>query len=89
MDEPTMDDKTHDGFTNFETWAVAVWIDNDRTNYHYWRDEARRHCSLALEREQVAEGINSGIVYLMAFPYLLVAVAFYLFYRNWKRSRLQ
>ncbi len=52
-----MDDKTHDGFTNFETWAVAVWIDDDRTNYHYWRDEARRHCSLALEREQVAEGI--------------------------------
>jgi hypothetical protein len=25
----------------------------------------------------------------MAFPYLLVAVAFFLFYRNWKRSRLQ
>jgi len=48
-------------------------------------------CRAVVEQggEQVAEGINSGIVYLMAFPYLLVAVAFYLFYRNWKRSRLQ
>ena len=45
-------------------------------------------CRAVVEQggEEVAEGINSGIVYLMAFPYLLVAVASYLFYRNWRRS---
>lgn len=45
-------------------------------------------CRAVVEQggEEVAEGINSGIVYLMAFPYLVVAVASYLFYRNWKRS---
>jgi len=45
-------------------------------------------CRAVVEQggEEVAEGINSGIVYLMAFPYILVATAFYLFYRNWKRS---
>lgn len=45
-------------------------------------------CRAVVEQggEEVAEGINSGIVYLMAFPYLLVAVAFFLFYRNWKKS---
>jgi len=45
-------------------------------------------CRAVVEQggEEVAEGINSGIVYLMAFPYLLVALAFFLFYRQWKKS---
>lgn len=45
-------------------------------------------CRAVVEQggEEVAEGINSGIVYLMAFPYVIVAVAFYLLYRNWKRT---
>ena len=25
-----MDDKTHDGWTNYETWAVAIWLDSDQ-----------------------------------------------------------
>jgi hypothetical protein len=45
-------------------------------------------CRAVVEQggEDVAEGINSGIVYLMAFPYLLIAVALFLFYRSWKKS---
>ncbi len=45
-------------------------------------------CRAVVEQggEEVAEGINSGIVYLMAFPYLLVSVALFLFYRSWKKS---
>lgn len=45
-------------------------------------------CRAVVEQggEEVAEGINSGIVYLMAFPYLLVVVAFVLFYRQWKKT---
>ena len=45
-------------------------------------------CRAVVEQggEEVAEGINSGIVYLMAFPYLLIVVAMFLFYRNWKKS---
>ena len=48
-------------------------------------------CRAVVEQggEEVSEGINSGIVYLMAFPYILVATAFYLFYRNWKKSNIQ
>ena len=47
-------------------------------------------CRAVVEQggEEVAEGINSGIVYLMAFPYLVVAVAIFLFYRNWRRNNL-
>ncbi len=31
---------------------------------------------------EIAEGVNSGIIYLMAFPYILVAVAGYLIFKN-------
>jgi hypothetical protein len=34
-----------------------------------------------------AEGINNGIVYLMAFPYLIVAISIFLFVRNYRKSR--
>src|SRR5262249_51996471 len=37
--------RAYNGWTNFETWAVALWIDNAQASYHYWRemeDECRR-----------------------------------------------
>ena len=45
-------------------------------------------CRAVVEQggEEMAEGINSGIVYLMLFPYIIVGVAAYLFYRNWKKK---
>ncbi len=42
-------------------------------------------CRAVLESEDnvaVAEGINNGIVYLMAIPYVLVGVLFYFVYRK-------
>lgn len=44
-------------------------------------------CRAVLESEDniaVAEGINNGIVYLMAIPYVLVAVLFYFVYKKMK-----
>ncbi|MBL4904749.1 MAG: hypothetical protein JKZ00_01705 [Flavobacteriaceae bacterium] len=35
--------------------------------------------------KEMAEGINSGITYLMVFPYLLVAVIAYFLYRYKKK----
>ena len=42
-------------------------------------------CRAVLESEEntaIAEGVNNGIVYLMAVPYILVAVLFYFVYRK-------
>ena len=42
-------------------------------------------CRAVLESEssgKAAEGINNGIVYLMAVPYVLVAGLFYFIYRK-------
>ncbi|PIF00839.1 MAG: hypothetical protein CR994_04100 [Maribacter sp.] len=44
-------------------------------------------CRAVLESEgnmSAAEGINDGIVYLMAIPYILVAGVFYLVYKRMK-----
>lgn len=42
-------------------------------------------CRAVLESSgntDVAEGVNNGIVYLMAIPYILVAVLFYFVYKS-------
>lgn len=44
-------------------------------------------CRAVLESEEgggTAKGINNGIVYLMAIPYILVAALFYFVYRKMK-----
>ncbi len=46
-------------------------------------------CRAVLESEgnaSVAEGVNDGIVYLMAIPYILVGVLFYFVYKKLKQD---
>jgi hypothetical protein len=34
-------DTTHNGWTNYETWNVALWLANDEWSYNLTRDMAR------------------------------------------------
>lgn len=46
-------------------------------------------CRAVLESEEgqsTAEGINDGIVYLMAIPYILVGTLFYFVYRKMRNQ---
>lgn len=36
-----MRDETCNGWQNYETWCVHLWMDNERGQQDYWRDEAR------------------------------------------------
>jgi hypothetical protein len=50
-----------------------------------WAEAQCAMCRAVLESEEsgrAAEGINNGIVYLMAIPYVLVAGLFYFIYRK-------
>lgn len=31
----------YNGWTNYETWNVALWMDNERGSYDYWRERAQ------------------------------------------------
>lgn len=49
-------------------------------------------CRAVLESEEgqgAAEGINDGIVYLMAIPYILVGGIGYIIYRKYSKSKEQ
>jgi hypothetical protein len=41
----TTKDNTYNGWTNYETWVTALWIDNDQSSYYH-------RCSLV---EQIKE----------------------------------
>lgn len=46
-------------------------------------------CKAVVENggQEMAEGINSGITYLMIFPYLLVAILAYILFRYKKKLK--
>lgn len=33
--------ETYNGWRNYETWNLALWIDNEQGSYEYWRERAR------------------------------------------------
>jgi hypothetical protein len=35
--------RQYNGWTNYETWAVALWLDNDERTYHEIRDLVEEH----------------------------------------------
>jgi hypothetical protein len=36
-----MVDKGYNGWSNYETWNVKLWIDNDEGSYEMWRERTR------------------------------------------------
>lgn len=35
-----MNYKTYNGWTNYETWCVNLWLDNDQNSSEFWRERA-------------------------------------------------
>ena len=36
-----MNTQTYNGWTNYETWAVNLWLDNEEGTQAYWSERAR------------------------------------------------
>ena len=45
--------------------------------------------NMSTGRNVIGNGLNGGILYLFAFPYLIVGVIAYMWYRNSKKAQLQ
>jgi hypothetical protein len=43
--------QTYNGYANYETWLVAVWIDNDQGNIDLWVDVAKHHYDIAKDNK--------------------------------------
>ena len=50
------EDSKYNGWANYETWAVNLWLENDEGTSNYWREEASRHRQEARECEEVKDG---------------------------------
>jgi hypothetical protein len=41
IENMSKDETGYQGWTNYETWAVKLWIDNDQTTQEFWLECAR------------------------------------------------
>ena len=61
--------RMYNGYANYETWAVALWLDNDEGSYRYWREQATECKQEASTCRQVCDGIwtpGRAAVFLLA-----------------------
>src|SRR5687768_3420585 len=53
--------RRYNGWSNYETWAVALWLDNERGTYEFWRDRARE-ASAENPPDQVGEPSRTAVL---------------------------
>ena len=51
-------DTKYNGWTNYETWNVKCWMDNDEFSNAYWKDVAHGLKDLANAERQLAEQLK-------------------------------
>ena len=51
------EEKKYNGWSNYETWLVNLWMSNDAVVCEFWVGEAKRHKEEASELEQVRDGL--------------------------------
>ena len=58
------EEKGYNGWTNYETWVVKLWIDNEENSYNYWQERAQElkeeggeHITLSLA-DKLKEGYD-------------------------------
>lgn len=53
-----MNNEKHNGWTNYETWAVNLWLSNDQASQEYWRAQAGRGRHAHDLADQLKEGVT-------------------------------
>lgn len=57
-----LESQKHNGWTNYETWCVNLWLTNEEPSYRYWRDLAKSAMSHAhSDREQAASELAAHL----------------------------
>ncbi len=56
-----MQTKTYNGWTNYETWLVKLWIDNDEGSQNYWIDRTREVYEASLPDKTFTQIENAAL----------------------------
>lgn len=51
------EDRTYNGWTNYETWCINLWNDNDQGSSEHWAEIAAECWSESESAEQVESGV--------------------------------
>lgn len=54
-------DERYNGWTNRETWLVALWIDNEQGSYEYSRELARRYADRPTPVQLLANALHEWV----------------------------
>lgn len=61
--EQIMSDEKYNGWKNYETWAVALWIDNEQSSQEYARELAEQSTTdSSISEGRTAEGVLADIL---------------------------
>jgi hypothetical protein len=52
-----MTTEKYNGYANYETWAVVLWLENDEGMYRYWREAASEARQEAATCREVLEDV--------------------------------
>ena len=47
----------YNGWINYETWLVSLWMSNEESCYEYWRERTREHLLAAESDNLVIQGV--------------------------------
>lgn len=56
-----MNTQKYNGWSNYETWLVKLWIDNDEGSYNYWQEEAQRVYDAAEESDTFTKAEQAAL----------------------------
>ena len=59
-----MTDTSYSGWTNYETWAVKLWIDNDEGTQSFWLEMAKQSADQAPVNQFSADRRQEQRIYL-------------------------
>lgn len=60
MGEKTSD-RNYNGWANYETWVVRLWLDNEEPSYRYWTEVAREYRGEDREAYELARRLKEEI----------------------------
>jgi hypothetical protein len=55
----------YNGWTNYETWLVNLWMDNDSGSQEYWTESALEFMDSAIESEDDSDSMRNSAAYYM------------------------